>query len=133
MIKKNTALYIPVLDDGSYLIQDRKNKEGSKIDFGIFGGKIEEGEAPLEAIIREIHEELSFLYTADDLNFVGNFYLSFQGVGGYCNLYTRKVGAQEFAKFVCNEGDMKLVKPKDLFKYLDIAHKPLFDKLNELV
>jgi 8-oxo-dGTP pyrophosphatase MutT (NUDIX family) len=48
---------------GTYVLQRRDDRVG--VDFpgfvGLFGGAIEEGERPEDALMRELHEELSFV------------------------------------------------------------------------
>jgi len=72
-----------ILEDknGRILLQLRDNKQG--IDYpnkwGTFGGQIEEGETPEEAIKREIREELNYDLSAPE--FIGNF--PFEGYNIY--------------------------------------------------
>ncbi|PRX11911.1 UNVERIFIED_ORG: 8-oxo-dGTP diphosphatase [Martelella mediterranea] len=37
------------------------------------GGKIDAGETPLEALIRELNEELALIFSADDFHYQGRF------------------------------------------------------------
>ena len=58
MKKRRVSIIIFFNNQGKLLIQDRKGyKKGA--DYGFFGGKIEEGETPEEALKREIKEELT--------------------------------------------------------------------------
>ncbi len=59
MIFKTTVAII-YNSQGGFLIQDRRKKSKWGEDYCLFGGKIEPGETPEEAIIREIYEELTF-------------------------------------------------------------------------
>ncbi|MFH1073369.1 MAG: NUDIX domain-containing protein [Nanoarchaeota archaeon] len=57
---RNVSVAIIYTEDGKLLFQDRDGiaKFGEKYDF--FGGGIEEGETPKDAILRELKEELDF-------------------------------------------------------------------------
>jgi len=66
---KVKALILPVNSEWKVFIQDRRGHK--KPDWGYFGGGIEEGETPLEAVIRETKEELSIDITEDDLISLG--------------------------------------------------------------
>lgn len=56
----NAAAAIIVLDDSRYLLQLRDNKAGIFFPghWGLFGGGVEEGEQPIDALRRELKEEL---------------------------------------------------------------------------
>lgn len=43
---------------GNILVQDRTNKQGAVQKYGFFGGGLEEGESPKQALEREVREEL---------------------------------------------------------------------------
>ena len=51
------------------LLQDRKKISKSGTEWGFFGGSLEEGETPEQAVVRETREELSFDLT--NYKFVG--------------------------------------------------------------
>lgn len=57
---RDAAAAIIVLDDGRYLLQLRDNKAGIIFPghWGLFGGGVEEGERPVDALRRELNEEL---------------------------------------------------------------------------
>lgn len=73
----DAVVAIIVLDDGRYLMQLRDDKPGIFYPnhWGLFGGAVDEGEGPEEALRRELREELdlelaSFSYfTRIDLDF----------------------------------------------------------------
>ena len=56
----DAAAAVIVIDDGRYLLQLRDNKEGIFFPdhWGLFGGGVEEGEQPVDALRRELKEEL---------------------------------------------------------------------------
>ncbi|MCX7170344.1 MAG: NUDIX domain-containing protein [Proteobacteria bacterium] len=56
----DAAAAIIVFDDGRYLLQLRDNKQGIFFPghWGLFGGGVESGEQPIDALRRELKEEL---------------------------------------------------------------------------
>lgn len=56
----NAAAAVIVLDDDRYLLQLRDNKKGIFFPghWGLFGGGVENGEQPADALRRELKEEL---------------------------------------------------------------------------
>ncbi len=69
------ALIAPINKQGKILLQDRSNiaKLGVTIAWGWFGGEIEGNETPLEAVIREVEEELTIKLNPKDLVHIGNY------------------------------------------------------------
>lgn len=59
LIKREVAIILFYDDKGNILLQDRKNYSKLGEEYGFFGGKIEEGETPEQALKREIKEELN--------------------------------------------------------------------------
>jgi len=59
---KDAVAALIVLDDGRYLMQQRDDIPGIFYPgyWGLFGGAIEPGESAVEALAREVHEELAF-------------------------------------------------------------------------
>jgi len=58
-MKKNVSIVV-FYDKDKILLQDRKGISKYGEEFGFFGGHIEEGETPEQALKREIEEELTF-------------------------------------------------------------------------
>ncbi len=56
---KDVALIV-FYEDDKVLIQDRKDMSKYGEEWGFFGGRIEAGETPEEAVVRETKEELSY-------------------------------------------------------------------------
>lgn len=56
----NAVAAIITVDDGRYLVQLRDDKAGIFYPnhWGLFGGAVEPGEDPVDALSRELHEEL---------------------------------------------------------------------------
>ena len=63
------ALIIPINLKHQILIQDRCGHK--KPDWGYFGGEIEIGETPIQAVIRETKEELQINVCAEELKYIG--------------------------------------------------------------
>src|SRR3989338_5344668 len=63
------ALIVPINSKHQILIQDRRGHK--KPDWGYFGGEIEDGETPLQAVIRETKEELQIDVRTNELKYLG--------------------------------------------------------------
>mgnify|MGYP001566600257 FL=1 len=63
------ALIVPINSKHQILIQDRRGHK--KPDWGYFGGEIESGETPMQAVIRETKEELQIDVRAEELKYLG--------------------------------------------------------------
>ena len=63
------ALIVPINSKSQIFIQDRRGFK--KPDWGYFGGSIEKGETPIQAVIRETKEELSIDIQENDLVYLG--------------------------------------------------------------
>jgi 8-oxo-dGTP diphosphatase len=72
------ALLIPYNSKGEIFIQDRTDYKPPP--WGFFGGSIEAGESHLEAVLREIKEELDLDLTKDDLVYLGELHTQYSGV-----------------------------------------------------
>jgi 8-oxo-dGTP diphosphatase len=65
-----------IYKSGGIIIRDKKllvSREAHKEYFIAPGGKLEKGETPKEALIRELNEELGIDVKANDLKFFGHF------------------------------------------------------------
>lgn len=105
-------------EDGRYVMQLRDNKPGIFYPghWGCFGGAVEAGEAPVEALRRELREEIQFdmprvaRFTQFDFDF---------GPLGYSKVYRIyfevKVPDTAFRRFVLREGqDVEAFRGEDL-------------------
>lgn len=63
------SLIVPINSKRQIFIQDRRGHK--KPDWGYFGGEIEEGETPTEAVIRETKEELDIDIKPNELKYLG--------------------------------------------------------------
>lgn len=77
----NAAAAIILVDDGRYLLQLRDDKEGIFFPghWGLFGGAVEAGERPEDALRRELEEELGLRIGA--LRFLARFDYNFRPAG----------------------------------------------------
>jgi 8-oxo-dGTP pyrophosphatase MutT (NUDIX family) len=78
----NAAVAIIRVEDGRYLLQLRDFKQNIFFPdhWGFFGGGIESDEVPLEALTRELYEELGVLIE-EDISIVGTFTFDFPLAG----------------------------------------------------
>ncbi|MBM3256968.1 MAG: NUDIX hydrolase [Candidatus Liptonbacteria bacterium] len=86
------ALIIPINKEGKIFIQDRRGYK--KPDWGFFGGSIEQGETPLEAVLRETHEELDIELRPETLLFLGVFYAAWNDLERH--IYLFKTDKEQF-------------------------------------
>jgi len=70
-LKRNVATVIFYDGVGKCLLQARKSVSKSGEEWGIFGGGIDEGEEPLEALKRELGEEIADLPNDLDIKYFG--------------------------------------------------------------
>ena len=109
---KDVALIIFYNDD-KILLQDRRNIEHSFADWGFFGGRIEAGETPEEAVVRETKEELSFDLKA--YTFVKQSHHTYKDTT--CTAFVFVAPCPELTEFEQLEGQgMKLVTEKEALK-----------------
>lgn len=66
------ALLIPFNSKHEIFLQDRTDYKPPP--WGFFGGGVEAGETPLQAVIRETKEELNIELTTEDLMYIGEYH-----------------------------------------------------------
>ncbi len=66
---RKIAVVIFYTKDNKILLQNRRNISRVGEEWGFFGGRIEKGETPEQAVVREIKEELD--YALCDHHFIG--------------------------------------------------------------
>lgn len=96
-----------MLDDGRYVMQLRDDKRGIFYPghWGCFGGAVNPGEPPDDALRRELKEELEF--DALDYTVFTQFDFDFSPLGGtkvFRIYYEVNVPAPAFERFVLHEG-----------------------------
>lgn len=121
----DAAAAIIVTDDGRYLLQLRDDIAGIFYPghWGCFGGAISGNETPLEALRRELAEELEFAAPAG-VEFVRfDFDLTRLAQGRKVRAYFEfHVEAQLVARFVLHEGaDMRLFHADELFALANLT------------
>jgi len=70
--------------------------------WAFFGGGIEEGETPLEALYRETYEELEYRLKSPQFLLEQEFEL--EGKRGYMHVYIEKINLLK-VKLICHEGE----------------------------
>ena len=86
---KDAVAALIVLDDGRYLMQQRDDVPGIFYPgyWGLFGGAIEPGESAVEALAREVHEELAFQVEGQRYFTKVVFDFDFAGIGALDRLF----------------------------------------------
>jgi len=103
----HAAAAIIVTDDGRYLLQLRDDIPGIFYPghWGCFGGAISAGETPLQALRRELAEELEYSPDGGEEFVSFDFDLTRLGQGRKLRAYFEfVVGADRIASFVLHEG-----------------------------
>ncbi len=63
--------------DGKHLLLKRLDGKSHGGRYGIPGGKIDPGEGPLEAVLREVREETGLILTKEQVHFRKKFYVRY--------------------------------------------------------
>lgn len=91
------ALLVPVNSKRQILIQDRRGFK--KPDWGYFGGEIEKGETPLEAVLRESKEELGIDIKPEKLIHIGISSTKWSGKNIIRYMYVYPTDQEKFEDF----------------------------------
>jgi 8-oxo-dGTP diphosphatase len=109
------ALLVDTL--GRFLLQQRDDKPGivSPGKVGLFGGHREGAESFLECVVREVHEEISYLVPAEGFELIARF------EGSDIEVTGRHIRAEFFVArdipagaLVITEGELLIVEPNAL-------------------
>jgi len=101
-------------NSGRLLLQLRANSKNINNPnlWGIFGGFMEQGETPEQAVIREIKEELDITLNKRDIKFVAKI-----EYGGLIRYIFRSSFPIDFSKVTLNEGqDMEFFSLDEIFQ-----------------
>ena len=96
-----------VLDDGSYLLQHRDDNPGIWYPdhWGCFGGSVDSGEQPLDALHRELREELELEFQEAEYFTRFDFDLTRLGLARCCRIfYVVNLSRAQHARLVLHEG-----------------------------
>jgi len=114
----DAVVAIIVLDDGRYLMQLRDDKPGIFYPnhWGLFGGAVDDGETPEEALRRELWEELELAPTS--VTYFTRLDLDFSPLDGktcYRRFYEVPLAVEELTKLKLGEGrEMRPMEAHDL-------------------
>jgi 8-oxo-dGTP diphosphatase len=100
--------------DGNLLLQQRDNIPGiiHPGRISLFGGHQEPGESPLECVVREVHEELSFFVSADRFEHIGTYDDDDGGQTRVIELFT--AAGLPAARLAVTEGALMIVPVSDV-------------------
>ena len=132
MKTRNVALIIFYDKQKRILLQDRKGISKVGEEWGFFGGEIDDGETPEEAILRETKEELNF--DLKQYKYIGDNNFKFNNLFIKCKIFIsplkdisefRQKEGQNLKLFSLKEAkNLKMVSKGDI-KTLDILNKSL--------
>jgi len=113
------------LEDGRYLLQQRDNVPHIWYPdcWGCFGGAAHDGEAPLDALHRELFEELEL--TPENATYFSRFDFDLDRIGlksYYRTYYTIKITADQMNHLVLHEGrTVEAVRGDVIFQQLKLV------------
>jgi ADP-ribose pyrophosphatase YjhB (NUDIX family) len=114
-----------VVDDGRYLLQRRDDEPTIWYPghWGLFGGAVEEGEAPLDALRRELQEELELAPSAIEWFTRFDFDLGTFGQGRlYRIFYLVPLATAELRRLRLHEGaGMQAFAPTEIFGAMKVT------------
>jgi 8-oxo-dGTP diphosphatase len=102
---------------GRFLLQQRDDVAGitSPGKIGLFGGHREDGETPLECIVREVHEEIGHFIPAERFEHLGSFDGADLDVeGGTLRGHLFVARDVQANTLVIAEGALQIVDPADI-------------------
>lgn len=114
LVKRKVAVIIFYDNEGNILLQDRKNYSKHGEEYGFFGGKMEKGETPEQALKREMREELEL--DIKDYRLFKKYRRIIPEINRdvIMNVFLSKI--PDVSSLKVNEGGLALMKFKDSFK-----------------
>jgi len=114
MAGRKVALIVFYDKENKILLQDRRKISKRGEEWGFFGGGIEEGETPKQAVIRETEEELG--YKLINFEYIGNYKNTIDGYTIDRYIFVSPL-EDKFSKFTLKEGEkMQLFTIKEAKK-----------------
>ena len=116
----NNAVLVPLdQTEGLMLVQDRRGHRPPP--WGFFGGGIEAGETPLQAVMREAHEELGLELAPDELEFQKTITGQLDDLYFQLHVFVWRFGGNLDALTVNEGAGMALVSPEEMLKRVEPA------------
>jgi 8-oxo-dGTP pyrophosphatase MutT (NUDIX family) len=116
---------IIIVEDGRYLLQSRDDIPGIFYPghWGLFGGGVDEGESPEQALYREMMEELQL--AAPSMSHFSKFEFDLSSMGGgkiYREFFKVEIRAEDIDDLVLGEGqEMRLFTAAELLSGLPMV------------
>ncbi len=112
---RDNAVLVPVeRTTNRVLVQDRRGYKPPP--WGFFGGRIEPGETPLEALLREAEEELTLTLKPEELRYVSTFSGRYGDLELTLHTFLWPFDG-DLSRFVQREGaGMELVTPAEMLE-----------------
>jgi len=113
------------------LIQNRKPWDKYGYDYGFFGGKIEEGESPEQALKRELKEELNIIIK--DYKFFKHTKKQIPELDLEIEYYLYTAPLPNISKIICKEGKLFLTDFKTALKLrFNLGDKEILNEIYDL-
>lgn len=127
LVPDNAVSAIITTPDGRYLLQHRDDIPGIWFPghWGLFGGAIDPGERPKDALTREISEELGLNRLADDFDYFTRYEFDFRYAGHdvvFRSFYRLQISFDDLDAMILGEGqDTGLFHETDLLDGLKLT------------
>lgn len=104
--------------EGQFLLLQRQKGKSEGGKWGVPGGKVEEGETLLEAVIRETKEETDIEISEQAIHTLSTFYIEYDGTEHFVfHTFRAKINSQSGVKIRFSEHkDFTWVSPEDALK-----------------
>ncbi|MGC9309496.1 MAG: NUDIX hydrolase [Candidatus Nanoarchaeia archaeon] len=103
-MKKHRVSVIIFYDDNGKLLVQKKGSRKQGNSFRFFGGHIEKGETPEQALIREIKEELNF--DINDFEFFNKYQFDIEELNNHIEMHCFLANIPEIELTPSDEGDI---------------------------